>query len=247
MDAAIAAKLREKFPDDLVGKKPTIWCRACSKNDNRVCPEHKKAKCGECGQYVTTAHKHLSFVGHADVTDRLLETDADWDWKPYALDAKGLPALDEHGGLWINLTICGTTRIGYGAADGKRGSDAVKETIGDAIRNAAMRFGVALYLWGARFSPAEGEQEPEVDHTDGLVKPAKKPPAKRTEPVDDPAYVAELRDLIAGSETVDRLRDVWHLIVNAQKNKQITQDHGLSLKADWEKRGTALSKGAEAA
>src|SRR5690606_32615245 len=37
--------------------------------------------------------------------------------------------------------ICGVTRIGVG--DGK----SAKECIGDAIRNAAMRFGVALDLW----------------------------------------------------------------------------------------------------
>ena len=39
------------------------------------------------------------------------------------------------------------TRYGYGAADGKTGGDAVKEIIGDALRNAAMRFGAALDLW----------------------------------------------------------------------------------------------------
>jgi hypothetical protein len=37
--------------------------------------------------------------------------------------------------------VCGVTRIGVG--DGKN----AKERIGDAIRNAAMRFGVALDLW----------------------------------------------------------------------------------------------------
>ena len=53
--------------------------------------------------------------------------------------------------LWIRLTVAGVTRIGYGHAEGKKGPDAVKETIGDSIRNAAMRFGVALDLWGAKF------------------------------------------------------------------------------------------------
>lgn len=83
----------------------------------------------------------LDFVGHAAVTDRLLTVDPQWSWEPFALDDNGLPALDKSGNLWIRLTICGVTRIGVG--DGK----SAKEAIGDAIRNAAMRFGVALDLW----------------------------------------------------------------------------------------------------
>jgi hypothetical protein len=82
----------------------------------------------------------LDYVGHADVTARLLEVDPFWTWEPFAVDAQGLPARNG-ADLWIRLTICGVTRIGVG--DGK----STKECIGDAIRNAAMRFGVALELW----------------------------------------------------------------------------------------------------
>src|SRR5690606_27582824 len=90
---------------------------------------------------------HLDFVGHAAVTDRMLDVDPFWNWEPLACDQYGLPLFDNNGGLWIRLTIAGVTRLGYGDAQGKRGGDAVKEAIGDAIRNAAMRFGVALDLW----------------------------------------------------------------------------------------------------
>lgn len=83
----------------------------------------------------------LDYVGHAAVTDRLLTVDPDWSWEPFAVGPDGLPALDRAGNLWIKLTVCGVTRIGVG--DGK----SAKECIGDAIRNAAMRFGVALDLW----------------------------------------------------------------------------------------------------
>src|SRR5690349_18147759 len=84
---------------------------------------------------------YLDFVGHAAVTDRLLTVDPDWSWEPLALDANGLPAADREGNLWIRLTIGGVTRIGVG--DGKN----AKERVGDALRNAAMRLGVALDLW----------------------------------------------------------------------------------------------------
>jgi hypothetical protein len=83
----------------------------------------------------------LDYVGHAAVTDRLLTVDPDWTWEPFALGPDGLPAPDREGNLWIRLTVCGVTRIGVG--DGKN----AKERIGDALRNAAMRFGVALDLW----------------------------------------------------------------------------------------------------
>jgi hypothetical protein len=83
----------------------------------------------------------LDFVGHAAVTQRLLLIDPEWNWEPLGTDENGLPVYDNNGGLWIKLTICGVTRLGYGD-----GADP-KVRIGDAIRNAAMRFGVALMLW----------------------------------------------------------------------------------------------------
>lgn len=89
----------------------------------------------------------LDFVGHAHVTARLLDVDPLWEWAPVSFDEHGLPQLDEYGGLWIRLTVCGHTRLGYGDAGGKKGPNAVKEAIGDALRNAGMRFGIALELW----------------------------------------------------------------------------------------------------
>ncbi len=83
----------------------------------------------------------LDYVGHAAVTDRLLKVDPEWTWEPFATDERGLPVLDADGNLWIRLTVCGVTRPGVG--DGKN----AKELISDALRNAAMRFGVALDLW----------------------------------------------------------------------------------------------------
>ena len=89
----------------------------------------------------------LDFVGHAAVTQRLLEVDPGWNWEPVAFDETGLPLTDERGGLWIRLTIAGVTRLGYGEPQGGDPFDKVKGAIGNAIRNAAMRFGVALDLW----------------------------------------------------------------------------------------------------
>lgn len=89
----------------------------------------------------------LDYVSHGNVTRRLLEVDPEWNWEPMSFDDQGLPLFDERGGLWIKLTVCGVTRIGYGEPQGSDTYDRIKGAIGNAIRVAAMRFGVALDLW----------------------------------------------------------------------------------------------------
>jgi hypothetical protein len=98
----------------------------------------------------------------------LLDTDPEWTWEPMGYTPEGLPALDRNGGLWIKLTVLGMTRPGYGCADGKSGGDAMKEIIGDALRNAAMRFGAALDLWhkGDLHADDSDEPEPKQDPTE---------------------------------------------------------------------------------
>jgi hypothetical protein len=132
--------LREPFPDRLISKKPKF------KRDPNV-PKAQNVYCKECGQYHPKEAIHLDYVGHAALTNRLLDADPEWNWEPLAVDESGLPRMDRFGGMWIKLTVCGVTRLGYGHAEGKQGGDAIKEVIGDALRNAAMRFGAALDLW----------------------------------------------------------------------------------------------------
>lgn len=141
--------LREPFPPEMVEKLPKPTFRDAWQGK-------KAASCKVChGYHVLDNCIHLDYVGHANVTNRLLEADPFWEWEPMAYTPEGTPYFSD-GGLWIKLTVCGMTRIGYG--DGKN----VKEVIGDAIRNAAMRFGVALDLWSkidlhAERNPGNGE------------------------------------------------------------------------------------------
>jgi hypothetical protein len=104
----------------------------------------------------TSRRPPIDYVSHADVTRRLLDVDPYWTWEPLWYEENGRPGLerDAHGnpvGLWIKLTVCGVTRIGYGSIEspesGDEDLDAVKKLISDAIKNASMRFGVALDLW----------------------------------------------------------------------------------------------------
>lgn len=149
-DAALAA-LREPFPPEEVGKLPRSTCRDCSKAERKVCQAHTWVpSCQVCNGRHSSATMHIDYVGHADVTARLLAVDPEWTWRPFTPEEiAGLqPALRD--GLWIWLTICGVTRPGFGDTENGKGA---KEAIGDALRNGAMRFGVALDLW------AKGDRE----------------------------------------------------------------------------------------
>lgn len=163
-----AQALREKFAPEAIGKLPKLTCSDCSR---RSCSRHEKRRCPECGNYLSTAHVHLDYVGHAATTDRLLKVDPEWTWEPFAVDANGLPALDPSGNLWIRLTVAGVTRIGVG--DGS----SMKERIGDAIRNAAMRFGVALDLWAKEDLAAGHDETPEPQRPQRSQPRAEQPPA----------------------------------------------------------------------
>jgi hypothetical protein len=146
------ALLRQPFPANQISK----LCRPTKK-------ENPKGSCKVCGGYHGLPAISLDYVGHAALTDRLLDADPMWTWEPLALTPEGLPALDPLGGMWIKLTVCGVTRLGYGHAGTKEGGDAIKEVIGDALRNAAMRFGAALDLWHKGDLHAE-EKKPTERH-----------------------------------------------------------------------------------
>lgn len=113
-----AAALREPFPPEVIGKLPK-------------------------------AGVQLDYVGHAAVTDRLLKIDPTWSWQPVALAPDGGPLVRQNGKeleLWIRLTVCGVTRLGVGSCSANA-FESAKQLVSDALRNAAMRFGVALDLW----------------------------------------------------------------------------------------------------
>lgn len=181
------AKLREPFPQAEIRYLPRVWCGTC-RDMKGACKSHQRTKCQKCRNNISSAHIDLAYVGHAEATNRLLNVDPAWEWEPVALDEKGLPQHDQNGGLWIRLTVCGVTRLGYGNADGKRGGDAVKEIIGDAIRNAGMRFGMALDLWTssdleiAEHGPKDAPTNPDPTPLPAAAAPPRPAPAAVPDP-----------------------------------------------------------------
>ena len=177
--AEVWKRLTAPFDSDQIEKRPQVTCFRCTENKKNkrpeTCDEHpRKARCAACGQFITPGHIHLDYVGHAGITMRLNEvlTPAGWNWRPMAFTAAGTPLLND-GGMWILLTIGGVTRIGFGDASGKPLTpSAIKEIIGDGIRNAGMRFGIATYLWSKSNAAEQLKNlptEPEEDYATSLA------------------------------------------------------------------------------
>lgn len=212
MDEDIARQLREPFPDGKIGKLPKLTCSGCRESRTKQCDRHRKETCRTCGNWMSTAHIHIDYVGHADITDRFLSVDPGWNWEPVARDVDpemlraaiatgnadivrmvldaAPPKLDSNGGMWMRLTIAGVTRLGYGDGGGKRGADAVKVAIGDGLRNGGMRFGAGLDMWRKETEPSDASAAPQ-------------PPAEQRT---NPQWLASMKTRIARASTAGELR-----------------------------------------
>ena len=224
------ALLREPFPAHQISKLPKPY-----KADS------PKGKCAECGGYHGLPAVHLDYVGHAALTDRLLDCDKAWDWQPLAFTPDGLPAMDKIGGMWIKLTICGVTRLGYGHPDGKNGGNAIKEVIGDALRNAAMRFGAALDLWHKGDLHGDDDEGPMV----GPNRDMPPPDAPKTPPT--PAQIADKMLLRFGEfTTIQQLMDFTDPDQPAGKAWETlgrdAPDQAARVKAAFDRRKAELEK-----
>lgn len=145
----------------------------------------------------------LRYLSHIWVRKAMQDADPDWYWEPMSYDSDGQPVIerDSQGnpvGFWIWLHLLGTKMPGYGSVEpGKR--DAVKELIGDALRNASMRL-IGGQLWVKD-------------------KAKKRPPAKKQTAADreiehlreqvDPPDDAPHHEKAAGKELFDRLVEEW--------------------------------------
>jgi len=199
------ALMREPFKGSEISKLP----KPTRAQTDKVKQDYKQGiRCKICGGWHHKDVVHLDYVGHAALTDRLLECDSAWNWEPLSFNDQGLPMLDNNGGMWIRLTVCDQSRLGYGNADGKKGGDAVKELIGDALRNAAMRFGAALDLWHK--GDLHADEGPEI-----IGKPDPQQESQQPEPEPQPTPVGhtgkrdELINALNDQAEPGHLYNVW--------------------------------------
>jgi hypothetical protein len=113
-------KLAEPFPDAVVKQKP-------GRGNSRP----------------------LSYISHALVTERLNDVDPGWSWRTVNehvyFDAGNVPHC---AGVTVEMTVNGVSRVEAGGPQRQDGfANEIKNAYSDAIKRAAMRFGVALYIW----------------------------------------------------------------------------------------------------
>jgi len=197
--------LREPFPKHQISKLP----KPTKAQTDQVRADFKAGmRCNVCGGWHHKDVVHLDYVGHAALTDRLLDCDINWNWKPVEFGGLMAGQLDKDGGMWIELTVCGVSRLGYGDAEGKSGGNAVKERIGDALRNAAMRFGAALDLWHKGDLHDDEEESP-------IVKQSPAPNLKP--PVLD---IFKFKQMLISSKDEVELKTAWATIYPQIKNTE---------------------------
>lgn len=181
-------ELRAPFPPSAIGQKP------------------KKNK-------TTGEITYLDYIGHAEITERLNSVDPEWIWAPMAVADDGAPLVRTNGDtleLWIELTVGGVTRPAVGTVDtGAWSGETAKELISDALRNAAMRFGVGLDLWKKRGGATPAPR----DVTDS--RPAVSAPAAATRSSND----GNTTPLTQGQSR--NLYRLWHHVLKLDKEEYI--------------------------
>lgn len=91
----------------------------------------------------------MSYISHGLVTERLNEADPQWSSEMVAehtyLDPNGVLHC---AGVTIRLTVNGVSRVESGGPQRQDGfTNEIKNAYSDALKRAAMRFGVALAMW----------------------------------------------------------------------------------------------------
>ncbi len=129
----------------------------------------------------------LDYVSHSEITKILLDVDPHWRWVPIAWD-NGRPAIHVENGMatmWGELTLLGQARLGVGSVRADK-PELDKELVGDFLRNAAMRFGIALSLWSKQEWDDLGEHPASASPRKQQLAPAPTPAVRQGQEIDAP-------------------------------------------------------------
>lgn len=142
---------------------PAIMSEAMRKNlAQPFDPKQIRTKPGRGGS------RPLTFISHGLITARLNEVDPAWsntidEVYTYA-DAQGRTHCE---GVLLTLTVGGVSRQEMGGPQRQDGfTNECKNAASDALKRAAMRFGVALSMWDSLVD-AEGDEDAEGEVVDG--------------------------------------------------------------------------------
>ena len=89
------ALLRAPFPENQISKLP----KPTKQQTDEVKANFRAGiRCKLCGAWHHKDVIHLDYVGHAALTDRLLDCDPEWNYEWVATEPNGGPMLDRDGG-----------------------------------------------------------------------------------------------------------------------------------------------------
>jgi hypothetical protein len=153
-------------------------------------PEKVKQKRGQGG-------RTMDFISHGLVTERLNDADPSWASRVLAEHTYTDPQTGRLHceGVTIELTVLGVSRVEAGGPQRQDGfANEIKNAYSDALKRAAMRFGVALGMWESLIDAEYDEDAhpdtstPRAGTTPGR-EPAPRSSPQRPTPSDRPAAV----------------------------------------------------------
>jgi len=114
----------------------------------------------------------MSYISHGLVTERLNDVDPGWSSEVLTehiyKDQSGRLHCE---GVTISLTVNGVTRVEAGGPQRQDGfANEIKNAYSDALKRAAMRFGVALEMWESLVD-AEYDEDVHPDYAPALHEP----------------------------------------------------------------------------
>ena len=102
--------LREPFPAHQISKLPK---ESKAQADERKSNRDSAINCTVCGGWHHRRAVHLDYVGHAALTDRLLDTDVEWNWEPVAWTPDGRELLVNWSQEWWSTPLVTTPEQAY--------------------------------------------------------------------------------------------------------------------------------------
>lgn len=194
MDEKVMKALREPFDESLVEIKPQVVDR-----DNGTALA-------------------VSYVDARAVAERLdSATGGDWEFR-----AEVVVSATDHVVIKGTLTVCGVTREDFGeyTADNRSDMEMYKAAVSDALKRAAVQFGVGrdLYALKPRWLPYDSKTKKFVEGGRKAERQSKPEDTKTGGPYDD--LIAKLNAAFGASKTRD---EVFTEIHGAKANEGETK------------------------
>lgn len=120
-------------------------------------------------QKIGQGRRPMNYISHGLVTERLNDADPNWSSEIITehtyKDGQGRIHCE---GVTLALTVNGVTRVEAGGPQRQDGfTNEIKNAYSDALKRAAMRFGVALEMWESLLD-AEGDEDYDESHAADL-------------------------------------------------------------------------------